>query len=141
MEDVVMGSGEPPPPCTPPTQKSRRENSPAGLFTVTRPSWDERVSRASATRVRNTLITPIPLDLGATKKSVTIARPTATSPGIAAPTTAPAPTQSQPAAKKGPLEVALTRAIHDAKAQAVQREEVLREIAGAINPLAQKLRG
>ena len=136
-----MGSGEPAPPCTPPTQKSRREDSPAGFSTAIRPSWDERVSRVSATRVRDTPISPIPLELGAAKKSVTIAQPKASGPSAhAAPALAPAST-SQPVAKKGPLETALSRAIQDAKTQAAQREEVLREIAGAIDPLAQKLRG
>ena len=132
------------PPGTTPTQKSRREDSLAGLSTVIRPSWDERVSRVSATRVRNVPISPIPLELGAAKKSVTIAQPIAPDPGLGidvAPASAPAPTQSQPVAKKGPLEAALAHAIRNAKTQATQREEVLREIAGAIEPPAQKLRG
>ena len=144
MEDGNGLWGTSPPPPHTPNAKEPPGRQPAGLSTVIRPSWDERVSRVSATRVRNVPISPIPLELGAAKKSVTIAQPTARDPGLgidAAPASAPGPTQSQPVAKKGPLEAALAHAICNAKTQATQREEILREIAGAIDRLAQKLRG
>ena len=137
-----MGFGEASP-QTPPPKQARQGDCPDGAAVASRPPWDGLNTRVSATRVRDTPIAPIPLDLGIPKiKTVTIAGLTAPSPG---PSATPAPVtataQGQPAPKKGPLEAALGHAIRDAKTQATQREDVLREIAGAIDPLAQKLRG